>query len=64
MTIEWGINEIKARKQEEIDAEADGSWEAWAAMKRRRSYRRKSMGYSRSKAKAWMEVAEWELSKI
>jgi hypothetical protein len=64
MTIEWGINEIKIRKQEELEAEENGSWEAWATMKRRRAYRRKSMGYSRSKAKAWMEVAEWELSKI
>jgi len=63
MTIEWARDELKIRRQEEIDAEADGTWEAWASMKRRRSYRRKDMKYSRTKARAWMELAEREIEK-
>ena len=63
MTVEWGMEEIKIRRKEEKEAEEDGSWEAFARMKRTRSYRRKAMGYSRSKAKAWMEIAEWEMAK-
>jgi hypothetical protein len=63
MTIEWGIEEIKIRRKEDEDAEQDGSWENFSRMKRIRAYRRKAMGYSRSKAKAWMEVAQWELSR-
>lgn len=63
MTVEWGMQEIKIRRKEEKEAEEDGSWEAFARMKRIRSYRRKAMGYSRSKAKAWMEIAEWEMAK-
>ncbi len=64
MSIEWAREEIKIRHHEEKEAEADGSWEAWAAMKRRRSYRRKDMGYSRTKAKAWIEIAEREIENI
>jgi hypothetical protein len=63
MTLEWAIEEIKIRRKEDKQAEEDGSWEAFAQMKRTRSFRRKAIGYSRTKAKAWMEVAEWELSK-
>jgi len=63
MTLAWGMEEIKIRRKEEKQAEEDGSWEAFAQMKRTRSYRRKAMGYSRSKAKAWMEIAEWEMAK-
>lgn len=62
MTIEWARKELKIRCQEDRDAEEDGTWEAFAAMKRRRSYRRKDMGYSRTKARAWLELAELELS--
>lgn len=58
MTIDWAMQELKIRRQEEREAEEIGTWEAFAAMKRRRSYRRKDMGYSRTKAKAWLELAE------
>lgn len=61
MTIEWARKELKIRRHEEIDAESDHSWESWALMKRRRSYRRKDMGYSRTKAMAWLELAELEI---
>jgi hypothetical protein len=61
MTIEWARKELKIRCQEDRDAEEDGTWEAFAAMKRRRSYRRKDMGYSRTKARAWLELAELEI---
>lgn len=63
MTLEWAIEELKIRRKEDQDAEKDGSWEAFAQMKRTRSFRRKAMKYSRSKAKAWLEVAEWEMSR-
>ena len=63
MTLEWAIEELKIRRKEDQDAEEDGSWETFSRMKRTRAYRRKAMGYSRSKAKAWIEVAEWELSR-
>lgn len=63
MTLEWAIEELKIRRKEDQDAEEDGSWETFSQMKRTRAYRRKAMGYSRSKAKAWLEVAEWELSR-
>lgn len=63
MTLEWAIEELKIRRKEDKEVEEDGSWEAFAQMKRKRSFRRKAMKYSRSKAKAWLEVAEWELSR-
>lgn len=63
MTIEWAREELRIRREEERIAEEDGTWEAFAAMKRRRSYRRKDMGYSRTKARAWLELAELELSR-
>lgn len=60
MTLEWARTELATRRAEEAAAEAEGTWDAFAAMKRRRSYRRKGMGYSRSKAKAWLEIVERE----
>jgi len=64
MTIDWAMQELKIRRQEEREAEEIGTWEAFAAMKRRRSYRRKDMGYSRTKAKAWIEIAEREIENM
>lgn len=60
MTLEWARDEVMRRRKEQAAVEIDGSWEAFALMKRDWAGRRKRMGYSRAKARAWIEIAERE----
>lgn len=62
MSIEWAREEVIRRRRELSAVEADGSWEAFATMKRSWAFRRKDMGYSRAKARAWLEIAEQEMN--
>lgn len=58
MSIEIAIEELRVRRAEEAEAEADGSWDAWAAMKSKRGYRRRRvLQWSRAKTKAWLQIA-------
>jgi hypothetical protein len=59
MSIDVALEELRTRRAEEAEAEAIGTWEAWAAMKAKRGFRRRRvLGWSRSKVKAWMDIAE------
>lgn len=62
MTIEWAREELIRRREEQAAAEADGTWETFAQMKRAWAFRRKDIGYSRAKARAWLEIAEQEMN--
>lgn len=58
MTLDWAKQELRRRKAEQEAVQSDGTWDAFAAMKRAWAFRRKAMGYSRAKARAWMDIAE------
>jgi len=60
--IDLALEELRLRRIEAATAEKDGSWEAWARMKRARSLRRRDLGWSRSNMKAWLDIAERELA--
>jgi len=60
MSIEWAREELCRRLKEQAEVEADGTWDAFARMKRAWRYRRKEMGFGRAKARAWLEIAEQE----
>lgn len=60
MTIEWAREELTLRRQEQAAAEADGTWETFAQMKRAWAFRRREIGFSRAKVRAWLEIAEQE----
>lgn len=58
MSIDLAIAELRRRRAEQAEAERDGSWEAFAAMKRTWGFRRKrEFGWPRAKMKAWLEIA-------
>ncbi len=58
MSIDIAKEELAIRRREKAEAEADGSWEAYSAMKRKWGYRRRKIGWPRSKMNAWLEIAE------
>jgi hypothetical protein len=62
VSLDIAIEELHTRRREESEAERDGSWEAWCAMKSTRGYRRRRIGWSRSKMKEWLRIAEEHLS--
>jgi hypothetical protein len=58
MTIDVALEELRRRRAEEAEAERNGTWEAWCKMKKQRGFRRRQIGWSRSKMRAWLEIAE------
>lgn len=65
MSIEIALEELRVRRAEEAEAEADGSWEAWARMKNKRAFRRRRvLQWSRAKTKAWLQIAVEHESKL
>ena len=58
MSIDIAIDELKMRRAEMAAAENDGSWESFCAMKKAWGIRRRSIGWSRAKMNAWLEIAE------
>lgn len=64
MSVEWARHELAMRRREDAETQADGSWDAFARMKRTWAKRRKEMGFSRAKAKAWLEIAEREYERV
>ena len=57
MTLDWAKEELRVRAKEQSQAEIDGTFDVFAAMKREWAFRRKRMGYSRAKANAWLDIA-------
>ena len=58
MSIDIAIEELHRRRVEQAAAEQDGSWEAYAEMKQKWGRRRREIGWTRSKMRAWLDVAE------
>jgi hypothetical protein len=59
MSLDIAIEELRTRRAEEAAAEAIGSYGAWVQMKSKRAYRRRRiLQWSRTKTKAWLEIAE------
>ncbi|QMV00143.1 hypothetical protein GHV40_00970 [Devosia sp. D6-9] len=61
-SLEWGYRELDLRRAEDsrfpVEPARDSEeWKAFARMKRARARRRKTMGFSRARARDWVEEA-------